>query len=52
MNKCINDVIPVGVFVQIKTKPDPIYKVLGPAVVKSWKDGFYKIKGFSDTGEI
>ncbi len=52
MNKCINDVIPVGVFVQIKTKPNPIYKVLGPAVVKSWKDGFYKIKGFSNIGEI
>ena len=52
MNKCINDVIPVGVFIQVKTKPNPEYKVLGPAVVKSWKDGFYKIKGFSNSGEI
>lgn len=52
MNNCINDVIPIGVFIQIKAKPNPRYKVLGPAVIKSWKDGFYKIKGFSELGEI
>ena len=35
-----------------KSKPNPIYKVLGPAVVKSWKEGYYKIKGFDTYGEI
>ena len=52
MNKCINDVVPIGVFIQKKSKPNPIYKVLGPAVVKSWKEGYYKIKGFDTYGEI
>jgi hypothetical protein len=51
LKECINDVVPIGVFKQIKDKPNPIYKVLGPAIVKSWKEGFFEILGFSNKGE-
>ena len=52
LKKCINDVVPIGVLMQIKKKPDPVYKVLGPAIVKSWNKGFFEVIGFSNTGEI
>ena len=52
LKECINDVVPIGVFMQIKKRPDPIYKVLGPAIVKSWNKGFFEVIGFSNSGEI
>ena len=52
LKECINDVVPIGVFMQIKKRPDPIYKVLGPAIVKSWNKGFFEVIGFSNSGKI
>ena len=52
MNKCINDVVPVGVFIQRKSKPNPIYEVMGPAIIKKWEKGFYALNGFDFEGEI
>ena len=52
MKECIKDSIPIGVFVQIKAKPDPIYEIVGPGIVKSWDQGFFTIKGFDKNGEI
>ncbi len=52
LKDCINDVIPIGVFQQVKGKPNSIYKVLGPAIVKSWNKGFFEVIGFNNNGEI
>ena len=40
----INDVVPVGILVQLKPKPDTEYKVLGLGVVKKWEKGFFYIR--------
>lgn len=48
--KCMNDSIPVGVFRQIKQKPNPIYIIEGLAFVSSWADGFFTFEGISPTG--
>ena len=52
MNKCINDVVPVGVFIQRKSKPNPIYEVMGPAIIKKWEQGYYALTGFDNKGEF
>ena len=52
MNKCINDVVPVGVFIQRKSKPNPIYEVMGPAIIKKWENGYYALNGFDNKGEF
>lgn len=52
MKECIKDSIPIGVFVQIKAKPDPIYEIVGAGIVKSWDQGIFTIKGFNKNGEI
>ena len=52
MKKCMKDVVPIGVFVQIKKKPNPVYEILGTGVVKSWDKGFFTINGFDTNGEI
>ena len=52
MKKCMKDKIPIGIFVQIKPKPNPVYEILGAGVVKSWDQGFFTINGFDINGEI
>ena len=52
MKECIKDKIPIGVFVQIKAKPNPVYEIIGAGIVKSWDQGFFTIKGFDKNGEI
>jgi hypothetical protein len=42
--KNMKDNIPIGVFIQIKTKPNPLYKVLGIGLVKAWQDGFFVVE--------
>ena len=52
MKNCLKDKIPIGVFTQIKIKPNPIYEIIGVGVVKSWDAGFFLINGFDINGEI
>ena len=40
----INDVVPVGIVIQLKPKPDTEYKVLGLGIVKKWEKGFFYIR--------
>ena len=40
----INDVVPVGILVQLKPKPNTEYKVLGLGIVKKWEKGFFYIR--------
>lgn len=41
---CMNDGVPVGVFRQIKLKPNPEYLIEGVAFIRSWADGFLPLK--------
>lgn len=46
---CERDEVPVGVIRQVKAKPNPRYKVLGLALVRGWKDGYFLLEGLPDT---
>jgi len=48
--RCMEDGVPVGVLVQTKPKPGVKYEVLGLAIVRDWKDGYFILEGFSDVG--
>ncbi|WP_194725447.1 HNH endonuclease [Noviherbaspirillum malthae] len=50
--KCRDDEVPVGVLRQVKAKPNPQYRVLGLALVREWKDGYFRLEGFSPAGTI
>lgn len=50
--RCMNDGVPVGVLVQTKPKPGVKYKVLGLAVVRDWRDGYFILEGFSEAGTL
>jgi len=52
MTNCISDVIPIGVIIQTKSKPQSTYKILGTGIVKKWEKGYFFIKGFDENGEI
>jgi len=43
--ECIQDKVPVGVIIQIKAKPDPMYLVQGVALVSGWEDGYFILEG-------
>ena len=43
----INDVIPVGVIIQLEPKPNSKYRILGLGVVKSWNKGHFFIQSFN-----
>lgn len=47
---CMNDSVPVGVFRQVKLKPNSQYLVEGIAFVASWADGFFTFEGVSPSG--
>jgi hypothetical protein len=47
---CQRDKIPVGVIRQVKTKPNPRYKVLGLAFVGEWEDGYFNLMGLNPNG--
>lgn len=45
---CRNQVIPVGVMIQTRPKPQVRYRVLGLALVADYGDGYFRLEGFSD----
>lgn len=49
---CKRDGVPVGVIRQVKEKPNPRYVVMGLALVREWRDGFFQFDGFSPAGEL
>ncbi|MEP7028469.1 MAG: HNH endonuclease [Candidatus Eisenbacteria bacterium] len=44
--ECMKGIVPVGVFVQVKEKPKPMYKVLGLAIVTGYDVGYFYLEGF------
>ena len=46
MNACHQDRVPVGVLLQVKTKPDPSYRVLGLGLVEDDKGGMFTIRQY------
>ena len=48
--QCIDDVVPVGVFLQVAKRPSASYLVLGLAVVVGWDAGYFHLEGFSTGG--
>jgi putative restriction endonuclease len=49
---CYRDEIPIGVLRQVKAKPNPRYRVMGLALVREWKDGYFRLEGFGPSGTI
>ena len=43
----INDVIPVGVIIQLEPKPNSKYRILGLGVVKNWNKGHFLIQSLN-----
>ncbi|SAK87224.1 HNH endonuclease [Caballeronia ptereochthonis] len=41
---CRDDGVPVGVLRQVKTKPQPRYRVLGLAFVTEWHEGYFELR--------
>jgi hypothetical protein len=48
--ECIRDSVPVGVFRQIRSKPNSVYYVLGIALVTGFDAGYFFFEGFSAVG--
>ena len=46
----LHQVVPVGVLHQTAPKPATRYKVLGLALVTSWRDGYFFLEGFNAVG--
>ncbi|MBC8139280.1 MAG: HNH endonuclease [Fibrella sp.] len=44
---CIQDQVPVGVFIQPKGKPGPRYRILGIALPVRWTNGYFLFEGDS-----
>ena len=44
---CMGDNVPVGVLRQTQVRPRARYRVLGLALVRSWKDGYFTLEGLS-----
>ena len=49
---CARDHVPVGVMRQVRGKPNVRYMILGVALVKGWKDGYFELEGFSPEGHL
>lgn len=49
---CQRDGIPVGVMRQVKARPVTRYKILGLAIVRGWKDGYFQLEGFSSPNSL
>jgi putative restriction endonuclease len=50
--KCLNDGVPIGVLLQVKSKSGVEYEVLGLATVSEWtNNGYFILEGFSSEGE-
>lgn len=49
---CQKDEIPIGVLRQVKAKPNPLYRVMGLALVREWNDGYFTLVGFSPSGMV
>jgi len=43
----INDVVPLGVIIQLKPKPYSQYKILGLGIVKGWEKGHFLIQSLN-----
>lgn len=52
MLACLRDQVPIAVLRQTKGKPNSRYQVLGLALVKSWKDGYFLLQGFTPDGAL
>ncbi len=52
LTRCQRDGVPVGVLRQTKGKPGAQYEVLGVALVVDWRDGFFRLEGFSPDGML
>jgi putative restriction endonuclease len=48
---CWRDSIPIGVMRQVATQPRALYKILGPAIVAGWSEGYFILEGFTPTGQ-
>lgn len=44
---CIQDQVPVGVFIQTKGKPGPRYRIMGIAIPTRWTNGYFLFEGVS-----
>jgi putative restriction endonuclease len=49
---CMADEVPIGVMRQTRPKPGPRYQVLGLALVREWRDGYFLLDGFSPEGTV
>jgi len=50
--KCLAEKMPVGALLQVKPKPGVDYVVLGLASVTEWKDGYFILEGYADSGQL
>ncbi|WP_201797811.1 HNH endonuclease [Photobacterium rosenbergii] len=51
--KCMEDKVPVAVVIQQTKKPQKVtYLVKGVGLISEWKDGYFKIDGFSAQGKV
>lgn len=48
--RCMERRVPVGAMIQVADKPEVRYQIWGLALVANWKDGFFQLEGFSETG--
>lgn len=53
---CYRDVVPVGVIIQTRGKPEPRYLILGLGLISGFEDGLFCLQGYSinrlkDVGE-
>ncbi len=55
-NRCLMrnmmEELPVAVIIQSKPKPNPVYRVLGVALVRHFSDNFFFLEGFNSEGKI
>lgn len=47
-----DDDVPVAVMIQVKPKPGVRYRVWGLARVTDYSDGYFRLQGYSDQGEL
>ncbi len=48
---CWQDVVPVGVMIQVRPKPNPRYRVMGLALLVDWNQGFFQFHGITATAQ-
>lgn len=51
MIESFEDVVPIGVFRQVRGRPEPKYRILGLAIVAGWEAGYFSLEGFSPEGK-